>query len=186
MMMPEATADAMILISTSFQALGRAGKRYEKTMICDCSVVIVFACFFVEANLSHLIKCMGKTEEVNKLYGDHPGLKNKLAWFYYRFIEKENIQKKINDSKLEKEFPGFFDLREFRNHLAHGVIDTTLANFEKAEELRLAAKEIVDKLYSIASTEGIDVPRNITYEVAITGSEKPAKDGKPPSINASS
>ena len=37
--MPESTVDAIVLISTSWQALKRAEQRDERTMLCDCTVV---------------------------------------------------------------------------------------------------------------------------------------------------
>jgi len=57
--MPEATEDAVFLIATSYQALGRASVGDDETMTCNCTVVLVFAAFFIEANLSHIIKERG-------------------------------------------------------------------------------------------------------------------------------
>jgi hypothetical protein len=54
--MAEGSKDAMILITTSWQALGRAIQNNPETIICDCSVVTLFAGFFIEANLNYIVE----------------------------------------------------------------------------------------------------------------------------------
>lgn len=49
--MPEASKDATLIIATSWQALNRAETGDERTMICNCTVMIVFAAFYIETNL---------------------------------------------------------------------------------------------------------------------------------------
>ena len=53
--MPEASEDATILIAISFQALQRLETRNKATEICDCTITILFAAFFVEANLNYIL-----------------------------------------------------------------------------------------------------------------------------------
>lgn len=172
--MSESTVDAMVLISTSFQALKRAEQGDESTLLCDCTVVIVFASFFIEANLNQIIAKLGKTDEMENFLKYKPGLQDKLAWFYnnYMATEKAENKKQLKTkkflNKLPGEFPGFDEIYAFRNNISHGVIDKSLANLENAERLRITAKEIVDKLFTVVSKTGIDIPRNITYEAAIS------------------
>jgi len=173
--MSESTVDAMVLISTSWQALKRAEQGEERTMLCDCTVVIVFACFFIEANLNKIIADLGRTEEMKKfLHNKNPGLRAKLAWFYNEYVAIEKAKnmeqfepQKIYDELL-REFPGFGDICDFRNKISHGVIDKSLATLENAEQLRIKAKEIVENLFMIVLKTGIDISRPITYEFAIS------------------
>jgi neutral trehalase len=144
-------------------------------MLCDCTVVIVFACFFIEANLNKIIAELGRTEEMKEfLHNKHPGLRDKLAWFYneYVAIKKAENKKQFESQKiydeLLREFPGFGDICDFRNKISHGVIDKSLAYLENAEQLRIKAKEIVENLFTIVSKAGNDIPRPYTYEVAIS------------------
>ena len=58
--MPEGSLDATILIATSWQALKRAKGGDERTMITNCTIVIVFASFFIEANLNRIIRPLAK------------------------------------------------------------------------------------------------------------------------------
>ena len=60
--MPEVTSHASILIATSFQALDRVIKDNKETEICDSTIVILFAAFFIEANLNHIRNVMNKKE----------------------------------------------------------------------------------------------------------------------------
>ena len=52
--MPEVSTDASILIGISWQALERAEKGDERSIISDCTVAIIFAGFFIEANLNQM------------------------------------------------------------------------------------------------------------------------------------
>ena len=174
-MMSEITNDAMILISISFQALKRAERGNKSTFLCDCTVIIAFAIFFIEANLNGIIDELQKNDEINKFFGyDHPGLRDKLIWFYNEYVASEKVinknqlvQQEINE-ELEKEFPGFSNIYDFRNNIAHGVINESQANLENASQLRIKAKEIVNKLFVDLSKKGVDIHRNINYDAAIS------------------
>ena len=69
--------------------------------------------------------------------------------------------------ELEARFSGFREIYEFRNSVTHGEI-TRIARLKSATRLRTEAKAIVNDLFKIASTAGYEIPRNITYQVAIT------------------
>lgn len=112
--MPEASSDAAILIAISWQALNRAIRNNKETLVCDCTVVILFAAFFMEANLNHIIAKLNKSEEVKKFFkNNHPGLQDKLGWFYNEFIEKSQVEnsRQLYDKgivkKIRERFPGF-------------------------------------------------------------------------------
>ncbi len=180
--MPEASSDAMILITTSWQALNRVIQSDKETLICDCTVVILFAAFFVEANLNHIIDELDETEEMlDFLYGQkrrgdkYPGLQDKLGWFYNQYIEKSKAVTKVQmrengiTGKLIDMFPGFDKIYQFRNDVSHGNINLALANRTDAEKLRQQAKNIVNQLFEIAFTKADrDIPRVITYQAAIS------------------
>jgi len=123
--MPEVTPDATLMIATSWQALGRAKTGDERTMICNCTVIIVFAGFFIEANISHIIEVINKTEELHEYAGTkRPGIQDKLAWFYNSYIsESKNKDKAKVYPKLRDAFPEFGEIYNFRNKVAHGEID---------------------------------------------------------------
>lgn len=174
--MPEVSEDATILIATSWQALGRANHKNEKTELCNCIIVIVFSAFFIEANLNQIIEKMGKTKEMNNFINkDYPGLQSKIGWFYNEFIARSkalNRKQLFNKShnlkqKMSRCFPGFYELYNFRNNISHGHIDKSITNFEKSEKLRNQAKKIVDKLFKIAEKNNYKIKRIIPYEVAI-------------------
>ena len=168
--MPEGSEDATILIAISWQSLIRAKSGDEHAMICDCIVVVVFAGFFIEANLNHILEKMGKIEEMNRFLGNHyPGLQDKLAWFYNCYIAKsKSNNKKQLYQKLRRKFPGFNEIYQFRNNISHGIIDSSVANLKDAERLRIQAKTIVDELFKIANRAGYAIPRTTTYRDVIT------------------
>ncbi len=176
--MPESTKDAMILITISYQALQRAKVPSNPNVEADCIVVIIFAAFFIEANLNYIIEFLGKEQEVNKFYNiNNPeyqgtlGLNKKLAWFYYSFIES-NDEYKENKKELYKkthgEFLGIEKILKFRDNTSHGNISPLIANIDYAEELRNCAKNIVTKLFNITKqrTEK-EIPRIKSYSDAI-------------------
>ena len=176
--MPEGSVDATILLATSWQALKRAKSGDERTMICNCTIVVVFAAFFIEANLNHIIEKMGKTTEMLQFLGNaNSGLQHKLAWFYNRFVarpkavSKRQMYKNGIDRKLRRRFPGFYEIYDFRNNISHGIIDRHTANLGDAKRLRVSAKAIVDELFQISEKAGYQIPRSVTYEVAITLNE---------------
>lgn len=177
--MPEATEDATFLIATSWQALGRAEIGDDKTLTCNCTVVLIFAAFFVEANITHIIEKMGLAQEFSGFFPGtrHPGLGHKMSWFFNRFLveDKARSSKELYSehfqSQLKSAFPGFGEIYDFRNSLAHGLIDKTLANLNDAKRLRAAAKAIVEQLFEIAASNGHELPRVVTYQMAITSND---------------
>ena len=175
--MPEGSKDAAILIATSWQALGRAIQGNSATEICDCTVVTLFAGFFIEANLNYIIDKLGKKKQMiafldNKKF---PGIQDKLGWYWYynEYVarakaktRKELLSKRFL-SKLRRRYPGFAALYRFRNDLAHGVINRTARSLPRVVRLRQQAKDIVDDLFAVAERAGHSIPRVITYQEAI-------------------
>lgn len=173
--MAEGSKDAMILITTSWQALGRALLGIPETTICDCTVVTLFAGFFIEANLNYIVEKLHIKKEMIKFLNNnrYPGLQDKLAWFYNKFIAKveAKTKKELFDkgikSKLRKRYPGFATLYRFRNDLSHGVINDTARSLPKVVELRQQAKDIVDDLFDVVTRAGYHISRDVTYQRAI-------------------
>jgi len=173
--MPEATEDAAFLIATSWQALGRARQGDERTEKCDCTVILVFAAFYIEANLNHFIEAMGDTDEMMLFLrpARHPGLEPKLAWFYNKHVAggvaktRDDLHEPEFREGFLARFPGFDEIHSFRNGVAHGTIDKGIASLESAKALRQQAKDIVDSLYDIAATAGHPIDRVTTYEMAV-------------------
>ena len=179
--MAEASSDATILIAISWQALNRTLLNNKETLVCDYTVVILFAAFFIESNLNNIINELDKTEELlDFLYGKkrqsekHPGLQDKLGWFYNYFIEKSQIKTRDQmykngiTGKLREKFPGFNEIHKFRNDISHGKVDKTITNRNDAEKLRQQAKNIVDELFDIIANADYKIPRDKTYKDAIT------------------
>ena len=170
--MPEASPDATIIIATSWQALGRANTGNVRTMICNCTVIIVFAAYYIEANLNHLIESMGKTKEIIDYYGYRPGLQDKLVWFYITYCaDDKTIRNKKAYKAIRHRFPGFDEIYNFRNDVSHGLINRTLANLDDAKRLRANAIDIVSDLFDIAMQAGCEIPRIVTYEFAISSED---------------
>ena len=172
--MPEISKDASILIGISWQALKRAEKGDERTMISDGTVAIIFAGFFIEANLNQIVELLGKKEEMMLfLKNQRPGLQDKLAWFYNEYVAEPRLNSRNDGMKklyteLRAKFPGFEEIYEFRNKVSHGKIDLIAANLADAERLRVQAKSIVNELFKIAElVTGQEIPRAITYDDAI-------------------
>jgi hypothetical protein len=171
--MAESSKDAIILITVSYQALQRAEmSNYKPTLTCDCIVMIVFAGYFIEANLNYIIKRIGKEKEVKDVLGDYAGLQDKLAWFYNTFIARppqktlNRSAKKILYSKLRRKFPGFGQIYRFRNKISHGRV-SSLVDLDYAKRLRIQAKDIVDNLFQIVISKGYKISRNKNYREAI-------------------
>ena len=173
--MPEAGRHAPILIATSWQALGRAINEGPDALICNCTVVVLFAGFFVEANLNHIVQRLGKGSSLAAFTGGkkHPGLQDKLAWFYNEFVAsvrrpdlgtayRHGIRKAVR-----RRFPGFAGLYRFRNDMSHGVINKTGRSLVKAQRLRRQATEMVAALFSILERRGHRIARTTTYWQAI-------------------
>src|SRR6266540_4183750 len=164
--MPEVSKDASILIFISWQALKRAEQGNERTRISDCTVAIVFAGFFIEANFNQIIEALGKRQEMmDFLKNKHPGLQDKFAWFYNSYVAQSKLKSKEAGmkelyNKLRAKFPGFDEIYKFRNDISHGNIDSSTANLIDAEKLRVQAKSIVDELFKIvAQATGQVIPR---------------------------
>jgi len=177
--MSEGSEHAAILIAVSFQALNRALKGDQDTLLTDCTVLILFAGFYVEATLNHIFESIGMDikafhiSEENLQGKMQLGLQDKLAWFYNEFIEDpkaanwNEIRKKRINAKLESMFPGFSELLAFRNDLSHGKINESAKSLNIAQRLRQQAKDLVGRLYDIAAKKGYNVPRLVTYRDAI-------------------
>ncbi len=183
--MSEISNNSAILIATSFQALNRAKAGDKSTILCNCTVTILFASFFIEENLDVIIKRMNKDHEMKKFLmikkHEHPGLLDKLAWYfnYYSANPKADRREKLFTNRLEgrlnKRFPGFKRIYQIRNDVAHGKINRHL-NLKETEELRVKAKAVVDDLLDIAAIAGCKIQRNITYEMAIANSSQQLTD----------
>jgi hypothetical protein len=138
--MPEAGRHAPILIATSWQALGRAINEGPDALICNCTVVVLFAGFFVEANLNHIVQRLGKGSSLAAFAGGkkYPGLQDKLAWFYNEFVarvRRPNVRTANRygiGKAVRRRFLGFAGLYRFRNDISHGVINKTGRSLVKA------------------------------------------------------
>lgn len=182
--MSEADKTTMTLITTSWQALQRAELKEnfglltvsEKTKLCDCISTIVFATFFLEANLNCILDYMcehGKSKKSSKDFG---GLGSKLKFFYSEFVLKSQIETVEVIEKIDTMFLGFKKIYGFRNDVAHGRLDS-IQPYEKihdlnqlfieVENLRNLTKKIVDWLFKIAKGEGCDIPRETNYKDVI-------------------
>ena len=76
--MSEGGRYAPILIATSWQALNRAIKGRQDTSICDCTVVILFAGFYVEANLNYIVEQLRMKQRMESFLKKkkYPGLQD--------------------------------------------------------------------------------------------------------------
>ena len=169
--MPEVSKNAAILIATSFQALDRAKAGAATTMLCNCTVSVLFAGFFIEENLDEIAKKMHINRERKIFLGkEHPSLYDKLAWYFNRYVSEQKSDNREGLEKLEKRvnknFPGFRRIYEIRNFVAHGKVQRRLT-LKETEKLRQQAKAIVDDLFIIAKKYGHEIPRKITYDMAI-------------------
>lgn len=173
--MPEASRNAAILIATSWQALGRATRGAKVTRIADCSVLILFACIYIEANIDYMVAKMNKQQQMIKFLNNnpYPGIQDKLGWFYNEYVVRSkaaNKKQMYNNgikTKLRRKFPGFAKLYKFRNDLSHGVINSSANSLPEAQKLRKQAKAIVADLFAIARDAGYEIPRVTTYQQAI-------------------
>lgn len=183
--MPEGSKDATILIATSYQALNRAfDSKNEDMLFTNCTVLILFAGFFIEATLNYIFEFLNIDIEAfprDEKSGEgvlHPGMQAKLAFFYNEFIKEskssnwKKLRKKSVYKKISMIFPGFSDLHEFRNDISHGRINESAKSLETALKLRNQAKDIVDRLYTITTDKGYSVKRLETYSDAIASLAK--------------
>jgi hypothetical protein len=179
--MSEGSDHAAILIATSYQALNRAVQGNKDTLITDCTVLILFAGFYIEATLNHILESTELQKQMDAFplrqhshnRRNYPGMKDKLAWFYNEFVEEstasnwDDIRTSGIEAKLRTRFPGFSEIHRFRNDISHGRINETAKSLATAQRLRQQAKDIVTQLYIITSNKGYTVPRLITYRDAI-------------------
>jgi len=174
--LPEAGRHAPILIAASWQALGRAVHEGPDTLICNCIVVVLFAGFYVEANLNHIVQQLHMNRRLNAFTGGkkHPGLQDKLAWFHNEFVasvqspDLRTAYKRGAAKKVRRRFPGFAQLYRFRNDISHGVINKRGRSLAKAHRLRQQATEMVAEMFAILQSRGYRIPRTTTYWQAIT------------------
>ena len=173
--MPEGGRHAPVLIATSWQALNRAISGDQQTRLCDCTVVILFAGFYIEANLNHIFEELGLQGQLATFVrNSYPGLQDKLAFFYNEFVAKpkagslKELRQRGVNAKLRRRFKGFGNLHRFRNDLSHGVVNSSAKSLAKAQRLRQQAKELANELYVILRKHGHDVSRNTSYYDAIT------------------
>ena len=108
--MPEVSKEVSIIIATSWQALNRAISGNQETLICDCTIVILFAGFFLESKLDYIIEEMKLKSEMKVfLKKKYPGMQDKLSWYYNKFVARakaknskqlysKNIKRKITFS----------------------------------------------------------------------------------------
>ena len=173
--MPEAGRHAPVLIATSWQALGRAVNEGPDTLLCNCTIVVLFAGFYIEANLNHIIHRLRLAGQLKAFTNgkNHPGLQDKLAWFYNAFVARlaepdlRRARKRGIYTKVRRRFPGFAQLHRFRNDISHGMINKSGRSLEHAERLRQEAIEIVNQLFDVLERRGYQIPRTITYFEAI-------------------
>lgn len=173
--MSEGGRHAPILIATSWQALNRALTEGQQTKICNCTVVILFAGFYLEANLNHIAEELHMTGSMKSFLNQkHPGLQDKLAWFYNGFVARSKaanrraLFKRGIVRQLRRRFPGFAKLYRFRNDLSHGVVNRSARSISEAQRLREQTKDMVRELFAILERRGYKVTRDITYYQAIT------------------
>lgn len=173
--MPEAGRHAPILIATSWQALGRAVNEGPDTLICNCTVVVLFAGFYVEANLNHIVDRLRLRGRLTAFANGkrHAGLQDKLAWFYNDFVARtaapdlRTAKRHGIYRKIRRRFPGFAQLYRFRNDISHGVINKSGRSLARAQRLRGQAKGIVSDLFAVLERRGHRIRRRTTYFRAI-------------------
>lgn len=185
--MAEVSKDAMLLITISWQALKRAELNNRATILCDTTVLMLFASIYIEANLNYIIDKMGMTDEMRKFYGKkegnfRPGLQQKLVWFYNKFVarKKENKYSYKNFKKIEKKlwrkFPGYKKIYQFRNEISHGFVTRSIGNLDQAINLRQQAKDIVSELINIAKRKDPNIKQDINYLKVIESHTISSKD----------
>ena len=74
-----------------WQALNRALREGPESLRTNCCVVILFAGFYLEANLNYIAERLHMTHQMRAFLNQrHPGLQDKLAWFYNEFVARSN------------------------------------------------------------------------------------------------
>src|SRR6185369_4142136 len=145
-----------------------------ETQECDCAVVVVFAGFYLEADLNDLIHRLGRESDMRTfLNRRYPGLQDKLAWFYNEYVARSKAKTRQElfkggiDQKLRRRFPGFAELYRFRNDIAHGIVNPTAKSLHKTQHLRKQAKAISKSLFEIAAAHGYKLKPSTDYYKAI-------------------
>ena len=173
--MPEAGRHAPILIATSWQALGRVASDGPDARISNCTIVVLFAGFYVEAYLNHIVRVLKKRKRFAAFMGrrKHPGLNDKLAWFYNDFISLHPAQdldaarRHGIDRLVRRRFLGFAELYQFRNAISHGMVNHSGRSAAEAQQLREQAKTIVSDLLAVLEGRGHKIRRTMSYWRAI-------------------
>jgi hypothetical protein len=160
--MPEYTLDQVILLAASWQALERIRIGENATFITDCVSVKLYAAYYIESSINFILLSMNLSDEINQFTSntnfEYCGLTDKLLFYYNKFIanpqrdkKKDYPDNKVVDKILETEFPGFLEIRKFRNDLSHGIIKYPEGSltYAEVEIFRKKAKEIVEKLEQI-------------------------------------
>ena len=61
----------------------------KETLICDCTVVILFAGFFIESNLNYIVEEINMKQNMTKFLNmKYPGIQDKLGWYYNEFVAR--------------------------------------------------------------------------------------------------
>lgn len=174
--MPEGSKDAALLIGISYQARQRQLVfPNPNTQRADCTVVIVFAVFYLEATIDVIVEQMNLKKKMDSFLNPNhsnyyqPGLQDKLGWFYNEFIArdkaktKSQLYKKGIARKLRRKFPGFAKLYKFRNDVSHGVIGRPAVSLKDTQDLRDQAQAIRDLLYQVAQKHDPSVVPDTFY-----------------------
>jgi hypothetical protein len=173
--LPEAGRHAPILIAASWQALGRVASDGPDARICNCTIVVLFAGFYVEAYLNHIVRVLKKRGRFDEFMGHrkHPGLNDKLAWFYNDFVSPQRAhdldaaRRHGIDRRVRRHFSGFAELYRFRNDVSHGIVNRSGRSAAEAERLREQAKATVSELLAILQKRGHRIRRTMSYWQAI-------------------
>jgi len=169
--MPEATQDAMFLITISWEALNRSAQEDNDSRISDHLITMFFSVVFIEANLNYIVNYLSLSTDLISFYKNRPGLRIKLCYFYNRFIARKKVnrycQLKNIDKKIQRKFKDFNQLNNFRDNLAHGYVDPNICTIKNARSFRKSAKDIVDELFKVLEKKGYKIERKTTYDEVI-------------------
>ena len=179
--MPEAGEHSPVLIAISHQARERQiASGDPRTLRANCTIIIVFSAYYIEATLNSIIDQMNMRSKMDAFLNPrnlthfHPGMQAKLAWFYNEFVATKKAADKAElgtmkiYDQLEIKFPGYAEIRDFRNGVSHGKIGSVANDLAEALRLRELAKNIGTELLAIAQTYDPNVDADTTYWDAIT------------------
>lgn len=170
--MPELNEDLACFIATSWQAMGRVIHGAEETKAVDLTVMMVFAAFYVEGNISGIVREMGQHDVMEEKIGKRAGFEKKLSWFFSKFVEDITSKKwPQRMDKLNDRFPGIREVIGFRNDVSHGSLDRSKLNLDSAKRLRQNAKNTVKELINIAEQSGTRIEQVTTYRDFLEGLE---------------